>query len=150
MLRSLRVRFTLWYLLVFGVLLIAFSAYIYSFVSRDMRKRFDASVLRTAQEMANYFSEFAERKNEAAGAKETVLELREGRESAAIFREGQLLASNDEDVTVAVTTTKILDTLAVDHKPAFLTDLKSNRRLFAMPFQQENVNYAIALFEPFV
>ena len=148
MLRSIRVRLTLWYLLVFGVLLIAFSAYIYSFVSRDMRKRFDASVLRTAQEMANYFSEFAERKNEAAGAKEAVLELREGRESAAIFREGQLLASNDEDVTVAVASTKILDTLAVDRKPAFLTDLKANRRLVAMPFQQENVDYAVVVFEP--
>src|SRR3982074_2512348 len=124
MLRSIRVRLTLWYLLVFGVLLIAFSAYIYSFVSRDMRKRFDASVLRTALEMANYFGEFAERKNEVAGAKEAVLELREGRESAAIFREGQLLAANDEDVTVAVATTKILDTMALDRKPVFVTDFK--------------------------
>ena len=74
MLKSIRVRLTLWYLCVFGALLIVFSAYIYSFVSRDMRKRFDASILRNAQAMASYFTEFAERKNVEAGAKETVKE----------------------------------------------------------------------------
>src|SRR6266403_4204043 len=99
---SIRLRLTLWYLCVFGVLLIAFSTYIYSSVSRDIRKRFDASILRNAQGMANYFGEFVERQNIEAGAKETLRELREGRESSAIFREGQLLAANDTDVTEAV------------------------------------------------
>src|SRR5260370_36982798 len=113
-----------------------------------MRKRFDASVLRTAQEMANYFSEFAERNNVEAGAKATVLELREGRESEAIFREGRLLAANDDDVAVAVTSTRILDSLSADHKPAFVTDAKADRRLVAMPFQLGNINYAVAVFEP--
>ena len=148
MFSSIRVRLTLWYLLVFGSLLIAFSTYIYSSVASEMRRRFDASVLRTAQEMANYFSEFAERNNVEAGAKETVLELREGRESEAIFREGRLLAANDDDVAVAVTSTRILDRLSADHKPAFVTDAKADRRLVAMPFQLGNINYAVAVFEP--
>src|ERR1700736_1053254 len=98
MFNSIRLRLTLWYVLVFGILLIAFSTYIYSSVSVDMRKRFDASVLRNAQGMASYFTEFVERKNVEAGAQETVNELREGRESAAIFRGSQLIASNDQDV----------------------------------------------------
>ncbi len=148
MFSSIRVRLTAWYLLVFGTLLVVFSTYIYSSVARDMRKRFDASVLRTAQEMANYFGEFAERKNPESGAKETVIELREGRESAAIFREGQLLAANDNDVTAAVAATGILAKLGPDRKPAFLTDMQANRRLVVMPFEVDQVNYVVAVFEP--
>src|SRR6266511_1005666 len=117
MLKSIRVRLTLWYLLVFGALLIVFSAYIYSLVSRDMRSRFDASLSRNAQAMASYFTEFAERKNVEAGAKETVKELREGRESTAIYREGQLLASNDDDVIAAVKSTGIQESFGPESKP---------------------------------
>src|SRR5260370_13503036 len=148
MLNSLRLRLTFWYLLVFGTLLIAFSTYIYSSVSRDMRYRFDASVLRNAQAMASYFNEFVERENVEAGARETVLELREGRESAAIFRQGQLLASNDEDVAAEVASSKIIETLRATGKPAFLTDPKANRRLVAIAFQIDNVEYVVAMFEP--
>jgi heavy metal sensor kinase len=148
MLKSIRVRLTLWYLCVFGALLIVFSAYIYSFVSRDMRKRFDASILRSAQAMASYFTEFAERKNVEAGAKETVKELREGRESAAIYREGELLATNDDDVISTVASTRIQDAVGSDRKPVYITDPQVNRRLVLMPFEFDNVKYAIAMFEP--
>lgn len=148
MLRSIRVRLTLWYLSVFGVLLIAFSAYIYSIVSRDMRKRFDAAVLRSEQEMVSYFTEFVELKNADGGAQETVKKLREGRESAAIFREGQLLASNDQDVTTAVESTKALEVASREGKPAYLTDARANRRLVVMPFRLNGADYAIAVFEP--
>jgi heavy metal sensor kinase len=146
--KSIRLRLTLWYLFVFGALLIVFSTYIYSSVSRDMRKRFDASILRNAQAMASYVTEFAERGNLEAGAKETVKELREGRESAAIYREGQLIASNDDDVTAAVVSTRIQDAVGADRKPAYITDRRANRRLVYMPFDFENVKYAIAMFEP--
>jgi heavy metal sensor kinase len=148
MFSSIRVRLTLWYLLIFGSLLIVFSAYIYSSVSRDMRKRFDAALLRTAQEMATYFGEFAERNKIEAGAKETILELKEGRETAAIFRGGQLLAANDDDVIAAIASTKIMDTLGKDPKPAFATEPNLNKRLVVMPFQAEGDNYTIAVFEP--
>jgi heavy metal sensor kinase len=148
MLSSIRVRLTLWYLSVFGVLLIAFSVYIYSIVSRDMRKRFDAAVLRSEQGMVSYFTEFVELKNAEGGARETVKKLREGRESAAIFRDGQLLASNDQDVTAAVESTKALEAALSQGKPAYVTDSKANRRLVVMPFQLRGVHYAIAVFEP--
>src|SRR5712691_5832563 len=142
MFSSIRVRLTLWYLAIFGIILIAFSTYIYLSVASELRNRFDASVLRTAQEMANYFGEFAERNNVEAGAKETVSELREGRESEAIFRAGQLLAANDDDVAAAVASTKILESFNADRTPVFVTDSKANRRLVVMPFQLDNVNYA--------
>jgi len=148
MFSSIRVRLTLWYLLVFGSLLIAFSAYIYSSISSDMRKRFDASLLRTAQAMASYFTEFAERKNVLRGAEETIRELKEGRELAAIFREGQLLTASGEGVTAAIASTKILDAVGPGREPVLATEPKLNKRLVVVPFQVEGGNYLVAVLEP--
>src|SRR5258707_7481976 len=116
MFSSIRVKLTLWYLLVFGGLLIIFSIYIYSVVSRDMHNRFDASLLRTSQSMANYFSQFRDRENDEDEAKETISQLKEGRESAAIFRGCQLLATNNYDVAAAITSTGIPETSLPERK----------------------------------
>lgn len=148
MFRSIRVRLTLWYLCVLGSLLIAFSTFIYTSVSSDMRKRFDASILRTAQQMSNYFIEFEERHNIEGGAKETIRDLKQGGETAAIFREGELLAANDQDVIAAMESTKISDEIGPDRKPAFASVPQLRKRLVVMPFQFEGVNYRIAVFEP--
>src|SRR5258708_967063 len=148
MFSRIRVRLTLWYLLVFGSLLIIFSLYIYSVVSRDMHNRFDASLLRTSQSMANYFSEFRDRQSDADEANETISQLKEGRESAAIFREGQLLATNNADVVAAISSTRILETSEPERKPAFATEPNLNKRLVVFPFQYKSVNYMSAVFEP--
>ncbi len=137
MFSSIRVRLTLWYLLVFGSLLIIFSLYIYSVVSRDMHNRFDASLLRTSQSMANYFSEFRDRQSDADEANETISQLKEGRESAAIFREGQLLATNNADVVAAISSTRILETSGPERKPAFATEPNLNKRLVVFPQERE-------------
>ena len=148
MFSSIRVRLTLWYLLVFGSLLVAFSLYIYSVVSNDMHKRFDYSLQRTSQSMANYFCEFGDRSDVQEEARETISSLKEGRETAAIFREGQLLAANNDDVVAAVTSTGILDVSGPDRKPAFATEPDLNRRLVVFPFQYKGVNYMTAVLEP--
>src|SRR6267142_3967361 len=148
MFSSIRLRLTLWYLLVFGSLLVVFSIYIYSVVSNDMHKRFDASLLRTAQSMANYFSEFSDRDSVEQEAKETINSLKEGRESAAIFREGQLLAANNDEVVAALTGTRILDASGADRKPAFATEPDLNKRLVVYPFQYKRINYVSAVLEP--
>src|SRR5260370_15897260 len=148
MFSSIRVRLTLWYLLVFGGLLIIFSIYIYSVVSRDMHNRFDASLLRTSQSMANYFSQFRDRENDEDEAKATISELKEGRESAAIFREGQLLAANSVDVAAAISSTRILESSGPQRKPAFATEPNLNKRLGVFPFQYKCVNYITPAFEP--
>jgi two-component system OmpR family sensor kinase len=148
MFSSIRVRLTLWYLLVFGSLIIVFSGYIYSVVSRDMHNRFDASLLRTSQSMANYFSEFRDRENDEEEARETISQLKEGRESAAIFRDGQLLATNNADVVAAISSTRILETSGPERKPAFATEPNLNKRLVVFPFQFLGVRYMSAVFEP--
>ena len=148
MFSSIRVRLTLWYLLIFGSLLIIFSIYIYSVVSRDTHNRFDASLLRTSQSMANYFSEFRGLESDEQEANETINQLKEGRESVAIFREGQLLATNNNDVVAAISSTKILESSGPNRKPAFATEPSLNKRLVVFPFQYKGINYMSAVFEP--
>src|SRR5262249_51651376 len=117
-------------------------------VSRDMHNRFDAALLRTSQSMANYFSEFRDRDSDEDEAKETISQLKEGRESAALFREGRLLAANNDDVTAAISSTKILEASGLDRKPAFVSEPNLNKRLVVFPFQYNSVNYMSAVFEP--
>lgn len=85
MFSSVRLRLTLWYALAFGVLLTGFSIYILSSISGALRAEFDRPLLRTGETTGSYFEEFAERKNAAAGARETIRELRLGRTGLAIL-----------------------------------------------------------------
>src|SRR5260370_19386606 len=98
--------------------------------------------------MAIYFSKLRERKNDEDEAKATISELKEGRESAAIFREGQLLAANSVDVAAAISSTRILESSGPQRKPAFATEPNLNKRLVVFPFQYKGVNYMSAVFEP--
>jgi heavy metal sensor kinase len=148
MFSSIRVRLTFWYLLTFGSLLIAFSTYIYSSLANDLRRRFDASILRTAEAIASEFGKFAERDNVVKGAEEAIEELREGRETAAIFREGRLLTSSGDDVTEALASAKIPTAPGALKEPVFATEEWMNKRLVVVPFQAGGVNYVIAELEP--
>jgi heavy metal sensor kinase len=148
MLNSIRARLTLWYLLVFGALLVGFSAYIYSALSRDLRQQFDASLLRTAKDVANYFSEFAERNNVAQGARETVLELQLERIGTAIFRGDELLAASSRDVIAGTGAAGVLASARASGRPEFAMNSGASRRVVAMPFRAEGVDYEIVLMEP--
>ena len=144
---SLRVRLTLWYVLIFGVLLLAFSIYIYSSVAADMHQRFDFALLRTAQAMATYYSEF-NRGGSVEEAGETIQSLKEGRESAALFRGKQLLAATDDGILSAFDSTDIFDESVSTRQTAFATDKNFNKRLVVMPFQSGGINYTVAVLEP--
>ncbi len=86
MFNSVRFRLTVWYVTVFGALLAVFSIYLYSQLASDLQQELDRSLLRTASATASYFNEFVERKNELAGAKETVLEVQFEDLHSAIYR----------------------------------------------------------------
>src|SRR5579863_7803267 len=96
--RSVRLRLTFWYVLAFGGLLMAFSFYVLSSVSRDLRHQFDKELLNSAANTASYFEEFAEKQNIIGGARETVRELKRGEEQLAIFRGNELLAATGRHV----------------------------------------------------
>jgi heavy metal sensor kinase len=145
MFNSIRTRLTLWYLLVFGSLLVGFSTYIDSSLSSDLRKQFDASLLRTARATATYFSEFVERNNVAQGARETILEMKLEKLSAAIYQDDRLLAASPDDIIAAIAWARILPAAQRGQTLTFATDTKMNKRLVVLPFQAEGGNYTVAL-----
>ena len=145
MFNAIRTRLTLWYLLVFGSLLVGFSTYIDSSLSSDLCKQYDASLLRTARATSTYFSEFVERKNVAQGARETILEMKLEKLSAAIFQDNQLLAASSDDITTAIASARLLPDPQQGQAPTFATDSKMNKRLVVLPFQAEGGDYTVAL-----
>ncbi|MGI8740973.1 MAG: sensor histidine kinase [Bryobacteraceae bacterium] len=148
MFSSIRVRLTIWYLAIFGSLLIAFSVYVYSLLASDLQKQFDTSLHRTAMATANYFTEFVERKNELGGARETVKELQFGELRTAILREGKLLAASGPDVIDRMQSTGIAPMLEAASHPFFATDARGRERLAVVPIEQGGVHYAIVAMEP--
>jgi heavy metal sensor kinase len=148
MFNSIRARLTLWYLLGFGALLAGFSTYIYTSLARDLAEEFDIALLRTAQSVSNYFAEFVERKNVAAGARETVNELQFEHLGTAIFLNRQLLAASNPDTAAAVTAAGILSALASTRGPFFATDARAGKRLVGLAASENGVNYEVVVVEP--
>src|SRR6185295_5200826 len=96
MFSSVRVRLTMWYVLVFGVLLSGFSLAIYLVLSRSLYSRLDLSLANAARTAANSFQvETEERDGDAvAGAHDTLSTLQLPDVYVAIFQGDRLLASS--------------------------------------------------------
>src|SRR5215203_5686320 len=96
MVNSVRARLTLWYVFVFGLLLLEFSVLIYVALYRSLYNQVDRSVSNVAHAMATEFiAEIIEYKGDArTGAAETLSELRLPDIYTAIFAGDHLLVSN--------------------------------------------------------
>ena len=96
MLSSVRARLTLWYVFVFGLLLIGFSILIYIMLSKSLYERLDHSLAGAAQATATEFqTEVAEFNGDTVtGASETLRELQLPNAYTVIFDRERLLASN--------------------------------------------------------
>src|SRR5215472_12655095 len=96
MLNSVRSRLTLFYVMIFGVLLGAFGLFLYALIRKDAHDRFDLSLTMTARTVANLFhQELIENGQEERVA--TAHALREYQQPSlflAIFRDDRLLAAN--------------------------------------------------------
>ena len=153
---TIRVRLTLWYLLVFVPLLIVFSTYLYSQLARDLRGQFDTALLRLGESAANYFKVLTETKGPNAAADTIVQELRSAEPipalrvrnvSLAIFRENQVLAISSHDVMESISSSRVLLSLRTGIQYMFATDEVARRRLIAIPVQVGGVNYMIVALE---
>jgi heavy metal sensor kinase len=142
---SVRLRLTCWYVLAFGGLLMAFSLYVLSSVSRDLREQFDRELLQTVYTTSSYFQEFAEKDRAVAGAQETVRELKLGDENIAIFRQSQLLATTTNDVVSLADSMRASMPSDGINKPLFATDGKTNTRFVALAFEVNSVRYTVAV-----
>lgn len=96
MFNSVRVRLTLWYVAMFGLLLAGFSAFVYLVLSQTLYERLDQSLSQTAQSVAGEFrSELEETEGGALpSAAQALTELRLHRVYVGIFDGEQLLAAN--------------------------------------------------------
>lgn len=98
MFKSLRARFTLWYTLIFGALLLASSLGYYGLITRSIRTRLDlalANIARTA--VSQYRSELVENQGEVDTAAAHFLnEFRPPHLSVAIFRAGRWRTQEDD------------------------------------------------------
>ena len=99
MIRSVRVRLTLWYVAVFGLLLVAFSAFVYGVLAKSLYARLDQSVTETADLVVGEFkSEIEENGGDIAiSASQALAELQIHDVYLAIFDDQwNLLASNPD------------------------------------------------------
>jgi heavy metal sensor kinase len=99
MFNSVRVRLTLWYVAVFGLVLAGFSVFVYLVLSQSLYARLDQSLSRAAEVVAGELrSEIVEHNGDAsAGAVQTLTELHLPGTLVAMFDGQRLLASNFED-----------------------------------------------------
>lgn len=121
MVNSVRARLTIWYVVVFGLLLAGFSSFVYVVLSRTLYERFDQSLVNAALTVAGEFrSEESENDGDApSSAAQALNELRLPDIYVAIFDGERLLASSfDRD---PVSPQRLLSADTLGHLPAFGT-----------------------------
>jgi|SRR5579863_517120 len=115
MIKSFRLQLTAWYLLLFTVLFVAFSVFLYEVLSQSLHKRLDESLATEASTAAGMFrGELSELQGDApAAARETMSEMPSPGVLVAVFEGDKLLAANG-----MITSPKLLASAA----PANLAD----------------------------
>lgn len=151
MIDTVRVRLTLWYVLFFGLLLAAFSVFVYTLLSRTLYARFDQSLLNVAHAVSGEFcTELAENEAPVSSAAQAVVELRLPNVRVAIFDREQLLASNaarDEQINLSTEMANV----SLDSVPSFHTVSAHGRegaRMAALPTHFGDRDYIVAVAEP--
>jgi heavy metal sensor kinase len=97
MIKTVRVRITFWYVTVFGLLLAAFSAFVYGVLAQNLYARLDQSVTETADVVVGEFKSEIDENGGAIdiSAKQALAELQiRGVYLAILDDQGNLLASN--------------------------------------------------------
>lgn len=153
MLNSVRLRLTLWYVFVFGLLLIGFSVFIYTLLSESLYGQVDQSLSNAAQATATEFvAEIAEYHGDATrGAEETLKELQLPGMYTSIFADNQLLASNYPDNQPFISPQHFLPATKAHGKPTLHTVTgfgEAGARLAIIPLTVGGKDYFVAVLEP--
>jgi heavy metal sensor kinase len=153
MLNSVRLRLTLWYVLVFGLLLIGFSVYVYVQLSRSLYDRVDQSLSNAAHLTALEFrTEIIELNGDAgSGAVETLNELQLPGLYAAIYEDKHLLASNFLEDPQSIFPHPVLSAGRARSEASFHTNggfSEEGVRLIALPVKADGKEYVVVIAEP--
>lgn len=150
MFSSARVRLSLWYVVVFGVLLSGFSLTIYLTLARSLHARFDLALGNAAEAIARSFQhELEEREGDAAaGALDRLSTLYLPDDYVAIYRGDRLIASNYPDHQPATLPDAALASSSPEGQMIFRTLAgfgEAGARQVWLPFKADEGEYAIVL-----
>jgi len=153
MFSSVRVRLTMWYVLVFGVLLSGFSLAIYLALSKSLYSRLDLSLANAARTVANSFQiETNERGGDAeAGAHDTLSTLQLPDVYLAIYQGDRLLASNYPDPQPPAPPVASATSSTADEQFRFRTVDgfgEEGARQVVLPLKTSGGEYVIFITEP--
>jgi heavy metal sensor kinase len=149
MLNSVRWRLTLWYVAVFGLLLVAYSIAIYLFLHDRVYKRVDLAILQAARLASNEFTtELIEKNNNSKNAAiETLKEMQAPNMFIAIFQKNQLLASNFPQEWEFQVSPQLLSKHSVAfHSVAGFSE--EGARIGILPFKNGDQNFFVVVVEP--
>ena len=161
MLNSVRARLTLLYVLIFGVLLGAFSFSLYALIRKDASDRFDRSLTKAARTVANLFHhEMIENgRVEMVATAHAIREYQQPNLFLAIFRDDRLLGSNhsqgaegsyDAKHPAAAAPKEFLGKAIARRDPILTTttaDGQDERRVVAYAPGSEEAEYVIVVAE---
>src|ERR1051325_8261564 len=152
MLNTVRLRLTLWYVMIFGSLLLMFSVFVYLGVAKNLYDQFDHSLMHSGEIMASAFlNEMDEDQGDARhSSSEAIREILIPDVYTAFFEGGQLVASNFPENQEAFLPADL--SLALNaRRPAF-TSLggfgKAGARLFAIPVDWHDREYLVTVAQP--
>ena len=153
MFSSVRVRLTLWYVLVFGVLLTGFSLSVYFVLSNEVYARLDRSLSKDAATTASLFqAETGETDGDAvSGASEVLVELRRPDIYVAICDDERLLASDYPDGERPVMSVDLLSLAQAADRAVFKTVPGfggEGARQALLAVKTEDHNYYVVIAEP--
>ena len=153
MINSVRARLTLWYVLVFGLLLVGFSIPTYLFLSRSLNQRLDRSLGSAAHATAAEFqSEIKEFDGDASSAAvEALIELRMPGIYTAIFGDDRVLASTLPEDEQNAFQGILAYAVAADGEMSFRTIDglgKEGARAGVLPVEDGGNRYLVAVAEP--
>lgn len=153
MFNSVRARLTLWYVFVFGSLLVGFSLIIYALLSRSLYERFDQSLSNAVQATAaEFLSELEETSgNPEAGAAETQKELRLPNNYTVIFTDGELLASNFPEAEPFIPSQELLSAVRDEDQVSFHTVAgfgKAGARMAVVHTKAGGQDFYVGVAEP--
>src|SRR5262245_2592743 len=99
MVTSVRFRLTIWYLLVFGSLLVLFSSFIYASILRELQARLDRSLADSVEMAASLFRDEVDENGGdiVKGASEALSELRLANIHISVILDGKVIAADSAD-----------------------------------------------------
>jgi len=150
-LKSFRVQLTIWYVTFVAVLLVTFTIFLYTLISRNLYAQLDAALSRQVTTAAGLFKgELAEPPGEAvSAASEVVSEMRWNNSALAIFKGDQLLAATEPKRSKELIAMAVIPDATTSPTLVWVPELGPKRARVAMvSIAIDGLEYRIVAFAP--